>query len=827
VRFIFLLLCSLGWNITFANPDIQGPVIKLDQPHYNLKGLIEYYEDYSKSLSASDIIQLPGSAWILARGAGVNSGHIDAIVWIRLRIDPASNTYSTPTPDSPTPDKHTPDNHATATNSTWQLLVNYPVLSDVRLYVQNPLQQWLEVKPGGDEPVDFQQEPNRAHLFNLPLDQPSETTFLLRINEQSGPLVPLILLPKHAMQDWEHYRTVFLSLYYGAISIMAIFFLILAIGVKSKRYFIYVCFLLSSLLFAFSSDGFLKEAIYSGTYKLSSTTYILCFLTAFFSLWLTSSVLELKSRLPILYKIFIAMSVVVACCASITPFLHPLFALKLLTLVGLTALSLTVLATLHSLLTGHKEARFFIVGWTCYSIFSSSAVLTVLGIYPLTPISVYFFHCGNFLETIFFSITLVDQMNLRRKAQIRAEQELKEQLQRANDELQATNEQLTYSNSAKDRFISTISHELRTPVHGIYGGLSLIDTVELPAEVREYMQTVHTSANAMSRLVDDLINYTDLINSNLGLQNTTFSLQDLQQYTLEKFTPKAAARGLQLEFTLNGTRNFTLIGDEEKIRILVFQLTDNAIKCTEQGSVTVSATTSTSNELVLTVTDTGPGMNPALIDELCKPFEQADSSFTRKVSGIGIGLSLCRKIVECMQGSMDIESCPDQGTRIRITIPLALAAADETESGQQSGQCTIQHSRQEQPLPKSFDNRFHALIVEDNPVSQQVLMAMLKKLAVNTTLAINGKEGSDLCHAQRFDIVFMDCQMPVMDGLQATRSIRESATPNSGTPIVAVTANATDRDRQRCQEAGMNGFLKKPVQLEDIRQLLTQLLAVR
>jgi len=823
--YLAILFC---WQwASAATSAVTTPVITLDQPYYHLAGKVEYYEDYSKALVPEDLARLPQSNWQLATGSAIYRGPIDAVIWIRLVVQSTPPAYVNP---QPTPIANSPPTiripSYTAPNTaptTWQLVTNNASLLDVRLFRQDQDQHWQELPNGGDAPVDYQQAPNQAHIFSLPLNQNGIEHFLMRVDPHTTALIPLLLLPKSTREQWSLHRYTITALYYGATTIMLICFLIMSIGARNKVYALYTLHLCCILLFNMNMDGFIKEQIYSGTYLLAVGNCLLASLVQLTGIQFTCATLNTKQRAPLLHRLGTIMSLLVVFDILSLTFLPLMDTIKLVLVLAVLINLLLVYTSIRVYLLGYREVRFFVMGWTAFMVFTIAAALNQSGLLPWTPLMAYYVHLGNFIETIFLSISLIDQLNFHRKKQILAEQEMKAALQ-------ITNQQLTRSNNVKDSFIATISHELRTPMHGILGALSLVNRASLSSDNRMQLDTIDVSAHTMNRLVDDLINFSELTTSNIPARKQLFALDNLRQHIQGNCLAKARSKGLQFEVRLTNTANKKICSDESKLTALLFQLTDNAVKFTEQGSVTVSIAltdshgTATSQygdgELHLVVTDTGTGIDPALLGELYQPFEQADNSFHRRYGGIGIGLALCKKIVDFLGGSIRVESTRSHGTQVQVIIPVAVAEASPPKASTKASPKVEPHPCPSAPSANEWHSGLtRALIVEDNPINQKILAAMLKKLGIKATLARNGKEGAELCASNKFDIVFMDCQMPVMDGFESTRLIREPDTLNSTTPIVAVTANASDGDRQRCQDVGMNNFMKKPVQLEDIRTL--------
>ncbi|MGL1901126.1 MAG: response regulator [Fibrobacterales bacterium] len=358
--------------------------------------------------------------------------------------------------------------------------------------------------------------------------------------------------------------------------------------------------------------------------------------------------------------------------------------------------------------------------------------------------------------------------------------------------------------AAKSRFLAHISQEIRTPMNSIVGSSSLLKEVHLDKEHNGYVSIINDSTQALLNVVNDIIDFSRIENNTLEIESIPFQLNTILELVHAHFMPLAEEKGLAFVLQTPEKNPVTLIGDATRIKQVLFNLVSNAIKFTHTGSVILAAEHTFINDhyiITFMVTDTGIGIPEKYRENIFFSFTQAEPTTDEQYGGIGLGLSLCKHLTELMGGTLSIKSKEQSGST--FTVSLTLKASDTQLS--------------EMPSPAMDKNRNYQksiLLVEDNKVNQVVTQKSLVQMGLTVTIAEQGEHALDLLQTHNYDLIFMDIQMPIMDGLTATRAIR--AQLKLTTPIVAMTALALKENRLKCFEAGMDGFISKPLTKEDI-----------
>ncbi|GAA5316368.1 MAG: hypothetical protein AseanaTS_15720 [Candidatus Pelagadaptatus aseana] len=385
-------------------------------------------------------------------------------------------------------------------------------------------------------------------------------------------------------------------------------------------------------------------------------------------------------------------------------------------------------------------------------------------------------------------------------------------------QLEESEELAKASASAKSDFLASMSHEIRTPLNGVLGIVELLQDTELSEQQKQYLKTVERSGRVLNHVINDILDYSKIEAGAMELNPQPFDFHSFLEQLESTFQIKKRS-DISFNLISEGSIPKYLVGDEPRLHQIIGNLLSNAFKFTEKGSVTLTVLVSEQSDkeavILFKVSDTGIGISPGNQVHIFEPFRQADQSTHRRFGGTGLGLVICRQLVERMGGQVDLKSQEGQGSTFYVSLPMAIASEEAITA--------ISHS-DIQPTLAADHSRIQVLLVEDNATNQIVACGLLKKLGVQVRVAENGIEAVDLvCNSgQNYDLILMDCEMPLMDGYEVTRRIRqwEKTKQKDSVKICALTAHAVQEYLDRCYEAGMNEHIIKPYKMQELQLLV-------
>jgi signal transduction histidine kinase/CheY-like chemotaxis protein len=436
--------------------------------------------------------------------------------------------------------------------------------------------------------------------------------------------------------------------------------------------------------------------------------------------------------------------------------------------------------------------------------------------------------CGGELHVLARSFnTMLDEISRRDSQLAKQQRDLEEEVTErnaVNAELRLAKEKAEDAGRFKSEFLANMSHEIRTPMNGVMGMISLVLDQTTDPSQREQLQVAHNAAQSLVTILNDILDLSKIEAGKLTIETFDFDLRSTVREAVRMFEIAAQDKKLELTLDIGPGCPQWVMGDAVRLRQVLVNLVGNAVKFTPKGAVRVTVQPSQPGSVRFQVSDTGIGVPPEKRNAIFEPFTQGDGSHTRQFGGTGLGLTITRRLVGLLGGSVWVESEAGQGSTFFVDLPLAEAVGPPASELSGYGLA---------PVPRG---PLDVLVAEDNPVNQLVVGAMLRRQGHTVTLANNGDEAYRHFLAERFDLVLMDIQMPGVDGLQATRLIREeemrrrsagsagSAGDSPGThlPILALTAHAAMALREQCPAAGMDGVLTKPIDLATLASAVAQ-----
>ena len=722
--------------------------------------------------------------------AVLNAGYSRSVFWLRLDL------------------QYSPRTQAGGAHP-WYLELAYPPLDHLELYLPDDAGGYRLAQRTGDAlPFSSRQIKQNNYLFELDLPPGQSQRIYLRLESQGSMQAPLTLWSPQAYLEYQPKRIYVLGIIYGVLLVMLIYNLFIYLSVRDTSYLYYILYIASFGLYQVSVNGAGIEYFWpNNPWWANAATPFLIGSAAFFGCQFARSFLHTAEHSPWVDRLLLLMMICGAVVMALALTASYGVALRMATYLALLFTVVIFSAGMLAWMRGMRVARYFIFAWSAFLVGGITNTLMVLGYLPNLFLTMYASQIGSALEVGLLSLALADRINAMKEERARI-------LQQASSELELLNRELADNSRLKDEFLATVTHELRTPMNGVIGSLELMQTVKLDVELEQYQKTAAGSARDMMRMVNDILALTELQAGKLYPRREPFSLRGLFDGLRAQYLPRATEKGLEFIVELDDSLPDTLEGDAGKLAQSIGYLLDNAIKFTHQGHVTLRVSAGgplTANmPLRIEVLDSGIGFSVPASGNLYQRFKQLDGSMTRQYGGLGIGLAICRQLVDLLGGTLRHHSTPGHGSSFELDVQLNLPVQVREPGAVR---------RRVGGMPQRRPEQCTVLVVEDNAINQLVTRGMLLKLGYRVRTADNGVEALEMLRSEPIDAVLLDCQMPVMDGFATCRALR--GLPGCAElPVLAITAHSHSGDRERCLAAGMSDYLAKPVKFVELQTLL-------
>ncbi|WP_322844914.1 7TM diverse intracellular signaling domain-containing protein [Pseudomonas sp. B33.4] len=690
-----------------------------------------------------------------------------------------------------------------AAQRTWLLELAYPPLDHLDLYMPDASGDYRLVRQTGDAwPFASREIRQNNYLFDLPFKPDQQQTVYLRLASEGSIQAPVTLWSSTAYLEDQPVRLYVLGIIYGVLLGMLVYNLFIYLSVRDTSYLYYIFYIASFGLYQLSVNGAAVEYFWpDNPWWANAATPFFIGCAGLFGSQFARSFLQTNNHSRGLDRVLsglIAFSAVVIGLSLMTSYA---LALRLATTLALTFTVVIFAAGILAWWRGLRVARYFIIAWSAFLLGGIVNTLMVLGLLPNVFLTMYASQIGSAIEVALLSLALADRINAMREQQAQT-------LYDAGQKLEVLNQQLAHSNKLKDEFLATLTHELRTPMNGVIGSLELMQTVELDPELEQYQQTAAGSARDMMRMVNGILTLTELQAGKLKAASGSFSLRAVVEALRVQFDGNASSKSLDFKVEVLPTLPDRLHGDSAKLAQCLECLLDNAIKFTRVGGLALRVTgkPSTGNRLALSfaVIDTGIGFTDLGEATMYQRFFQLDGSMTREYGGLGVGLAICRQLVELLGGKLTHRSEPGRGSRFQLDVEFELPEVESAPICAPSRDCVR--------APQDCT----VLLVDDNSVNQLVMRGMLLKLGFRVRSADNGAAALDCLQRETFDAVLIDCQLPAHDGASLCCQIH--ALP--GCTNLPVFMLALTADRELCATGAPIDYLNKPVKFEDLQSAL-------
>lgn len=728
-----------------------------------LDSYARYFID-NNGLAAKDLIQqYSRHPWQDSDETGLSVGRSQFPVWVFFELN---STVSRP--------------------QSWYLTVDHTALESVQFYIYEDGRSYQHFNAGTRYP--FQHRTLQTSTFTIPLTLEPLRRYQIAIRiEDTGFIdIPLRLESANRFLDSKRESLIGQGLFYGSMLVLAILSVIVYALRRDPVYCLYGAFMVSLACSIGSVDGLLFQYLWPKAVLFNShAVTFFSALTQLFGTLFTLVYLQInRANIPILFYYLVGLALVTGGEAILTLVLPSYNAFLLSNFTAIICYGSFLYCASYCWNRGYRTGKYLTIVWGLFVIVLIVIVLSFSGILPLSS---------------------PDRWILLKIACVAEAIALAMAISARSDHLVDTENRMRSASANKSHFISQLSHELRTPMNGILGMSELLSAHLKDEKTRQYNEIIYQSGLALLRVINDVLDMAKVEAGQIQIKESSFDFQEFVHNCLSIIEPKVRNSQVILESRIGNDVPHYVLADEVHLQQIIINLLSNAAKFTDTGYIKLDANMQ-GQKLYVSVADSGCGIDREIQSRLFTPFARGDSSAGGQ-GGVGLGLYISKQLCESMGGEMGVQSIPGSGSTFWFTLPIK--AASEKQVKQLSVESNLSQS-------------FHLLVAEDNTTNQMVMNSMLEKLGHSLDIADDGEQAVRLFTEQpmKYDLILMDCEMPVMDGFEASRKIRDLETKleRPPVPIVALTAHAQASFRNECFEAGMNEHITKPVKLKVLEE---------